>query len=116
MLIQNISGVRGLIGTHLTPRKASRYAEAVHSLQPNGVIIVGRDSRPSGHEIVMGIVDKLIQLGRDVIDCGIVPTPTIQFLVGETDSAGGIMVTASHNPIEWNGLKFVMIGFIVVRF
>jgi len=107
MLIQNISGVRGLVGTHLTPRKARRYAEAVHSLQPNGVIIVGRDSRPSGHEIVMGIVDKLIQLGRDVIDCGIVPTPTIQFLVGKTDSAGGIIVTASHNPIEWNGLKFV---------
>ena len=107
MLIQNISGVRGLVGTHLTPRKARRYAEAVHSLQPNGVIIVGRDSRPSGHEIVLGIVDKLIQLGRDVIDCGIVPTPTIQFLVGETDSAGGIIVTASHNPIEWNGLKFV---------
>ena len=107
MLIKSISGVRGLVETSFTLKSVPPYANAVHKILSEGAIILGRDSRPSGEEISMKIVDELVRLGRNVIDCGIVPTPTVQFMVGETDSAGGIIVTASHNPIEWNGLKFV---------
>ena len=107
MLIKSISGVRGLVETSFTLKSIPPYANAVHKILSEGAIILGRDSRPSGEEISMKIVDELVRLGRNVIDCGIVPTPTVQFMVGETDSAGGIIVTASHNPIEWNGLKFV---------
>ena len=107
MLIKSISGVRGLVETSFTLQTVPQYANAVHKILSDGAIILGRDSRPSGEEISMKIVNELVRLGRNVIDCGIVPTPTVQFMVGETDSAGGIIVTASHNPIEWNGLKFV---------
>ena len=107
MLIKSISGVRGLVETSFTLQTVPPYANAVHKILSGGAIILGRDSRPSGEEISMKIMNELVRLGRNVIDCGIVPTPTVQFMVGETDSAGGIIVTASHNPIEWNGLKFV---------
>ena len=107
MLIKSISGVRGLVETSFTLKSVPQYANAVHRVLSDGAIILGRDSRPSGEEISMKIMNELVRLGRNVIDCGIVPTPTVQFMVGETDSAGGIIVTASHNPIEWNGLKFV---------
>ena len=107
MLIKSISGVRGLVETSFTLQTVPQYANAVHKILSDGAIILGRDSRPSGEGISTKIVNELVRLGRNVIDCGIVPTPTVQFMVGETDSAGGIIVTASHNPIEWNGLKFV---------
>ena len=74
---------------------------------PDGVIVVGRDSRPSGDLILESMCEQLVQLGRTVIHCGIVPTPTVQFMVHNTEAVGGFIVTASHNPIEWNGLKFV---------
>ena len=67
----------------------------------------GRDSRPSGEMIQSIMTDELIRLGRTIIDCGIVPTPTVQFMVYNTEAIGGFIVTASHNPIEWNGLKFL---------
>ena len=51
------------------------------------------------------MIDELIRLGRDIIDCGIVPTPTVQFMVDKTEAVGGIIITASHNPVEWNGIK-----------
>ena len=69
--------------------------------------MAGRDSRPSGEDIIQAMMGELTQLGRTVIQCGIVPTPTVQFMVHNTEAVGGFIVTASHNPIEWNGLKFV---------
>ena len=69
--------------------------------------MVGRDSRPSGEDIIHAMMGELTRLGRTVILCGIVPTPTVQFMVHNTEAVGGFIVTASHNPIEWNGLKFV---------
>lgn len=107
MLIRSISGVRGLVATHLTPEVSKRYAQAFHTLVPPGAIIVGRDSRPSGEALMETVVNTLTRLGRDVILCDIVPTPTVQFLVGRSDAGGGLIITASHNPVEWNGLKFV---------
>ena len=107
MLIRSISGVRGLVKTHLRPEEAVVYSRALHKYLPDGVIVVGRDSRPSGDLILESMCEQLVQLGRTVIHCGIVPTPTVQFMVHNTEAVGGFIVTASHNPIEWNGLKFV---------
>jgi len=107
MLIRSISGVRGLVATHLTPTVSENYTQAFHALIPPGAVIVGRDSRPSGDDLIEAVVNTLVRLGRDVIICGIVPTPTVQFLVDHSDAGGGIVITASHNPIQWNGLKFI---------
>ena len=107
MLIRSISGVRGLTDSHLTPSISIAYAKALHSFLSDGVIMCGRDSRPSGEMIQSEMTKELVRLGRTVIDCGIVPTPTVQFMVHNTEAVGGFIVTASHNPIEWNGLKFL---------
>lgn len=107
MLIRSISGVRGITATHLTPEVVEQVARAFHRFLPKGVIILGRDSRPSGELIVDRLVSVLSQYGRDIVYCGIVPTPTVQFAVERSDAIAGIVVTASHNPSEWNGLKFI---------
>ena len=107
MLIRSISGVRGLTDSHLTPEISSIYARALHTFLPDGVIMAGRDSRPSGDMILHAMIEELVGLGRTVIQCGIVPTPTVQFMVHNTEAVGGFIVTASHNPVEWNGIKFL---------
>jgi len=107
MIIRSISGVRGITETHLTPELSVVYARALHQFLPKGVIMAGQDSRPSGEDIIQAMMGELVRLGRTVIYCGIVPTPTVQFMVHNTEAVGGFIVTASHNPIEWNGLKFV---------
>ena len=107
MLIRSISGVRGLVKTDLLPETCAAYAAAVHTMVPDGVIMIGRDSRPSGEHLSDAMVEILLSYGRDVISLGIVPTPTVQFMVERTDSVAGVVITASHNPIQWNGLKFI---------
>ncbi|MDP6339156.1 MAG: phosphoglucosamine mutase [Candidatus Marinimicrobia bacterium] len=107
MIIRSISGVRGIVATHLTPDTIQAYARAFHTHVEPGLVFLGRDSRPSGEDILDAFTAELIRLGRDVIVCGIVPTPTVQFMVERSEAAGGVIITASHNPIEWNGLKFV---------
>ena len=106
MIIRSISGVRGTT-PEFTSESVSRYAKAFHAMQPKGVFMLGRDTRPSGEGFIDDIAHALISAGRDVINLNIVPTPTVQFMVENTDAVGGIIVTASHNPTEWNGLKFV---------
>ncbi len=107
MIIRSISGVRGLVKTHLTEETVTSYAQALHVFLGSGIIMAGRDSRQSGETLLNAFNRELVRLGRNVINCGIVPTPTIQYMVEHSDAAGGIIVTASHNPEEWNGLKFV---------
>ena len=107
MIIRSISGVRGHIDTHLSSEKIKVYARAFHTHIDQGLVFLGRDSRPSGEDLLNAFTEELIRLGRDVIICGIVPTPTVQFMVEKSEAAGGAIITASHNPIEWNGLKFV---------
>ena len=107
MLIRSISGVRGLVKTDLLPETCAAYAAAVHTMVPDGVIMIGRDSRPSGAHLSDAMVGILLSYGRDVISLGIVPTPTVQFMVERTDAVAGVVITASHNPIQWNGLKFI---------
>jgi len=107
MLIRSISGIRGIVETHLTDDIIRHYIQGAHQIYEDGAIIVGRDSRPSGIMITSTVIDEFVRLGRNVIFCDIVPTPTVQFMVEQTDAVGGLVVTASHNPEKWNGLKFV---------
>ena len=107
MIIRSISGVRGITKTSLTSDLIKLYAHAFHDQIPQGLIYLGRDSRPSGEHILEIFSNELIGLGRDVVNCEVVPTPTVQFMVERSEAVGGVIITASHNPEEWNGMKFV---------
>ena len=107
MLIRSISGIRGLVKEDLNRDTIIQYANALHTTLKPGVVYAGRDSRPSGETIIEIMIEELLKRGRTVIYCGIVPTPTIQFMVHTTEAVGGFIITASHNPIDWNGIKFV---------
>ena len=107
MIIESISGVRGLTSSFLTVDSVKNYAYAFHQQCSPGVLFVGRDSRSTGDELQSAVVEELSNCGRDVFICEIVPTPTVQFMVERTEAAGGIVITASHNPKEWNGMKFI---------
>ena len=106
-LIKSISGIRGIYNQSLTTSIASNYAQIFSHIQNDGDILLARDSRPHGEVLYNDICRTLTQAGRNVICCGIIPTPTAQFIINNEKLAGGIVVTASHNPIEWNGLKFL---------
>ncbi len=105
-VMAGVSGVRGITGRGMTPAVAAAYAAACADLWARGPIVLARDTRASGVELRRAVVTALLEAGRDVIDLGIVPTPTLLMHADLLDTAGGIMITASHNPIEWNGLKF----------
>ncbi len=105
-LMEGVAGVRGIIGEGLTPELACRYAAAYGTMIGGGEVVVGRDGRPSGEMILHAIYSGLQSVGCTVLDIGIVPTPTIQVIIGKRGSQGGIAITASHNPQEWNALKF----------
>ena len=107
MIIRSISGVRGITKTSLTSDLIKLYAHAFHDQIPQGLIYLGRDSRPSGEHILEIFSNELIDLGRNVVNCEVVPTPTVQFMVERSEAVGGVIITASHNPEEWNGMKFV---------
>jgi len=100
MIIQSISGVRGITEKAFTSEAIKSYVHAFHNLIPAGLVFIGRDSRPSGENLIEIISEELSKLGRDVVDCGIAPTPTVQFMVERSEASGGLIVTASHNPDE----------------
>jgi phosphomannomutase len=106
-LMVSISGIRGIVGQSLTPEGIVRYAAAFAEYSGRGTIIVGRDGRITGHSIAAVITSTLVQMGCTVIDLGICPTPTVGLAVERYSAAGGIAVTASHNPMIWNGMKFI---------
>lgn len=103
----SISGVRGIVGTDLTPEIVVKYASAFAEYCQRGLIIIGRDGRITGKSIGHLVSSTLLHMGCDVAAIGVCPTPTIQLAVEKLQAAGGISITASHNPIEWNGLKFI---------
>jgi phosphomannomutase len=103
--IISVSGLRGIVGETLTAEVAGRYAAAFAALAPPGAILVGRDSRPSGNMLSAAIQTALQAAGRDTLDAGVVATPTVGLLVRQAHAAGGIAVTASHNPPPYNGMK-----------
>ncbi len=109
----NVSGYRGIWGDTLTEKIVLNYTEAFtrftkgKSGKDNPSILVGRDGRKTGGHIRDLIMKELKELGVNAIDGDILPTPTVLFSVKKHKYDGGIIVTASHNPIEYNGLKFV---------
>ena len=106
-LIKSISGIRGIVGANLNKGIVNMYANIFTHMQPRGDILLARDSRPHGEDLYDSIMETLTFMGRNVISCEIAPTPTAQFIIKDKNLAGGIVITASHNPIEWNGLKFL---------
>jgi phosphomannomutase len=109
-LMVSVSGVRGLVGQALTPDVAARFAAAfgaymIETAGPRPRIVLARDSRTSGPLIGRAVSAALEGVGCDVIDLGMVPTPTALLAIRHHAAAGGIVVTASHNPVEWNALK-----------
>ncbi len=106
-LVRSISGLRATLGDALSPRVVVDYAAAFATMLPAGAIVVGRDGRPSGQWIESLVIAALQSCGREIRQLGIVPTPTVQLLTEHSDAAGGIVITASHNPAPWNGLKFL---------
>jgi phosphomannomutase len=110
-LMVSVSGVRGRVGDGLTPAVISKFAAGfgAWALARGGsrTIVVGRDSRVSGPMFHRATIAALQSVGCDVLDVGLAPTPTIQMAVEDAHAAGGLAITASHNPIEWNALKFI---------
>lgn len=106
-LIRGISGIRGIVNETLTDPMIASHTQAFSALQNSGEILLARDSRAHGASFSHTAAEALTGCGRDVINYGIIPTPTAQFLVEKNNMAGGIVVTASHNPTQWNGLKFI---------
>ncbi|MBL0332722.1 MAG: phosphoglucosamine mutase [Chlorobiota bacterium] len=107
-LINSISGLRGTIPDSLTPEIVIQYANAfVKFTGVGGTIVIGHDGRPSGEWICNILEGTLQALGSKVISIGMAPTPTVQLATEKSDSVGGISVSASHNPAQWNGLKFL---------
>lgn len=106
-LMVSISGIRGEVGTTLTPQVIQKYILAFGAYLKGGTVVVGRDSRVSGLFVLDIVRGCLVASGCRVIDIGIVATPTVQMAVEYYNASGGIAITASHNPIQWNGLKFI---------
>ena len=118
-LMVSVSGIRGRVGDALTPEIVGTFAAAFGvwalsrtSDSRNGgrsdrPVVVGRDSRVSGPMFHRVVVAALQSVGCRVIDVGLAPTPTIQLAVEAHHAAGGLAITASHNPVEWNALKFI---------
>ena len=106
-LMVSISGVRGIIGKSLTPEIVQNFSLAFGSYMKGSTIILGGDSRTSGTFIKNIVKGCLQSTGCRVIDIGIVATPTVQMEILHHRASGGVAITASHNPSEWNGLKFM---------
>ena len=107
----SVSGIRGRVGHGLSPEVVARYAAAFGAWAiatgPSKAVVLGRDSRVSGpifHQIARASLEAA---GANVIDLGMTTTPSLQMAVEHHHAAGGLCITASHNPIEWNALKFI---------
>jgi phosphomannomutase len=106
----SVSGMRGIVGKDLTPELVARHAAALGAwARANGGahVVLGRDARTSGAMFAHAATAGLQSVGVNVIDLGVVPTPTVQMAVMHHRAGAGLILTASHNPIEWNALKFV---------
>jgi phosphomannomutase len=114
-LIITVSGLRGIVGENLTPQVAADYGLAFGSFLRSKysdvdklTVCMGRDSRPSGQSLASAVTSGLTTVGIDVIDLGIVTTPTVGIMVRHLACAGGIVITASHNPLPYNGIKLLL--------
>lgn len=106
MLKISISGVRGIVDESLTAEVAENFARAFGTYTKGGKIVIGRDTRSHGEYLKKIILLGLKSSGCEIIDLGICPTPTVGILTKHLRARGGIVITASHNPPQWNGIKF----------
>ena len=104
-LIVSVSGIRGVVGKSLLPDAACRFAAALGTYLGGGRVVVSRDGRPSGDMLQHAVFAGLMSTGCTADSIGIAPTPTVGIAVRTLKAAGGIQITASHNPAPWNGLK-----------
>lgn len=109
-LMISVSGMRGIVGKDLTPELVARHAAALGAWargRGKPLVVLGRDARTSGPMFAQAARSGLMSVGCDVIDVGMAPTPTVQLAVEHHHAGAGLILTASHNPIEWNALKFI---------
>ena len=109
-LMISVSGMRGIVGKDLTPEIVARHAAALGAwVRSSGGtrVVLGRDARTSGEMFARAATSGFQSVGVDVVDVGVAPTPTVQMAVEYHHAGAGLILTASHNPIEWNALKFV---------
>ncbi len=106
-LLISVSGIRGIVGQSLTPEVVMHYARGFGRFIEGGAVVIGRDTRYHGPMLAAAAAAGLMSAGCDVLDIGVVTTPTAEFAVKRTGSAGGVVITASHNPIEYNALKLI---------
>ena len=102
----SVSGVRGVVGKSATPEVFTRFAAAYGTLIGPHKVMVGMDTRQSGDMIKHAVHAGLISVGCQPMEIGICPTPTIGLMVRTLSARGGVAITASHNPAEWNAVKF----------
>jgi len=110
MPVEGISGFRGRAGIDVTPEYATKVTSTFLRIMPARHIIIARDTRPSSPTLLQTVAQTVMQHGRDVKNLGVAPTPVCFRSVREATTAAGIVITASHNPIDWNGLKFIVEG------
>jgi phosphomannomutase len=103
----SISGVRGVVGDSLTPTLLVEFAQSFGTYTNGGTVVLGTDTRTSREMAKHAVLAGLAATGCQVVDIGICPVPTVQLAVERLHAAGGICITASHNPVEWNALKFI---------
>ena len=103
----SVSGIRGIFGTDLHPENLTRFAAAFGSAKKGGTIVIGRDTRITGPVCEDLVAATLQSVGCNVIRLGVVPTPTVAMGVLRHEADGGIVISASHNPAEWNALKLL---------
>lgn len=106
-LMRSVSGIRGVVGDTLTPQVLYSHTKAFIEITSAKKIVIGRDSRPTGDAIVQMVSGFCRLCGVDVVDVGLATTPSVEILVTELKADAGIIITASHNPLEWNALKFL---------
>jgi phosphomannomutase len=106
----SISGIRGIVGQSLTPHLIIKFSEAFTTYVGKGEIAVASDTRPSAEMVRLAVMAGILSCGGSPIDLGILPIPSLQIYTQEHDLRGGISITASHNPVEWNALKLIKQG------
>jgi phosphomannomutase len=99
--------IRGIAGDEITPQLCRAVGQGFGSIVPEGIVAVGYDMRPESREYATSLIEGLVAQGRQVWDLGLIPTDMIYFAVGKYQLAGGAVVTASHNPGKYNGIKIV---------
>ncbi len=105
-LMIGISGVRGVVGDNLTPELLVRLGQAFGTYVDSGTVVVGRDTRVSGDMVKHAVFSGLLSAGCKIVDVGVCATPSAAMMIKARKADGGIVISASHNPIEWNALKF----------